>query len=108
MEDGHFHGYAKGGWSLPWTWLTVKSKCLRSIIFIRPTLSWTWLTTKYKCIGLGGLPSLSALGLVYLSDPRYLDMADCQVQLLWVSHVCQAYITLGMAVTTLIFYIVFL
>jgi len=72
MEDGHSHRHVKGGWSLPWTWLIVKSKCLGFDIFARPMLVWTWLIAKSKCIRLGGLPSPNSLGLASLSDPHYL------------------------------------
>ena len=41
------------GWSLSWTWLTSKSKCLGSSMFAKPTSPWTWLTIKSRCRGLG-------------------------------------------------------
>jgi len=49
--------------ALPWTWLTVKSKCLGSGLFAIRALPWTWLTIQ-----------LSALGLACLSDTRYLKL----------------------------------
>jgi hypothetical protein len=40
-------------------------------MFVKPTLSWTWLTVTSKCLGLGGMPSPSALGLACLPDLHY-------------------------------------
>jgi hypothetical protein len=94
MEVSHSLRRAKRGWSLPWTWLTTKSKCLGSGMFVKLTLPWTWLnsTSKYlgsdmftehtltwtllttmsKCIGPDWQLSPSALGLICLLDLHYL------------------------------------
>jgi hypothetical protein len=62
-EVGHSFRHAKGGWSLPWTWLTTKSRCLGLICLLVPC-----------CLGLGSLSSPSSLGLVCLPEPRYLGL----------------------------------
>jgi hypothetical protein len=51
-EDSYSVGSAKEGWSLPWTYRTARSKCLKFDMFTRPTLPWTCLTAKFKCNGL--------------------------------------------------------
>jgi len=37
------------------------------------------------------------LELGYLPNPIALDLTECQVQVPWVSHVCQTHITLNLA-----------
>jgi len=51
-REDHSLGRARERWSLPWTWLTTKSKYL----------------------GLLGLSSPSALGLPCLLNPNYLGL----------------------------------
>jgi hypothetical protein len=73
MKDNHYLRCAKGQWSLPWTWLIVKSKHFG---FARLLSSNTldliyFLDLRY--LGLGGWPSPSTLGLICMSDSSYLE-----------------------------------
>jgi hypothetical protein len=45
-------------------------------------ITWTWLTAKFAHFRLGCPPSPSVLDLPNMSDPCYMDLADCQVRVL--------------------------
>jgi len=63
---------------LPWAWRNAKSKCIGSVIHVRPTPPWAWRTAKSKCLGnyfeLDWLPRPNALGLVCVLDSRPLGL----------------------------------
>jgi hypothetical protein len=54
--------------------MSAKSKRLGSGMSAIPILPWAWHTTKSKCFRFGLLQSLSSLGLVCVSDRRYLGL----------------------------------